>query len=196
MAIHPTAARLPLIPEVVECFSPLAVGVLDEPVVDVGFGVGPETGDVVGLQGSSEHLGRRRQPVVEHDGAAVGVVLDVPLGPGNGAELRGGPARIVVGLDVGGHLDLVVVAQDHAQAHRVDALHQPRVGNQLLEVGNVRVLVREDVLDQDAAVLPSPLRNPEAVPQDAPLQGRKEADFAADQNGVDVSRFRGDLDVG
>ena len=76
------------------------------------------------------------------------------------------------------------------------ALDEPGVGNQLLEIRNVRVLVGKDVLDQDAAVLAAPLRHPETVPHDAPLYGREEADFAADQNGVDVSSLRGDLDVG
>ena len=90
---------------------PSDVGVLPELVVDIVLGVHLKARPIADLKAETEDLGRGRQAVVEDDPVLIGIVLDITLGPHHVQKLGLGTQRFVVGLDIRGDINPVVVVE-------------------------------------------------------------------------------------
>ena len=137
------------------------IGISAIPAVDVELPVHVHPQPIVHLHRKAIDLIGRGQPVVEPQKPDVRIVLDVPIGPRHHHKHR--IARLI-GLTIGRHLHPIIVG-DHQFHHH------------LLDLRQVRPLVRrtEKIVRQTNLLLP--IRSPEALSLKSPLDHRLEPDL-------------------
>ena len=106
-----------------------------------------------------------------------------------------GTQRLVVGLDIRGDGDPVIVVEQEAEPHRSDVVDQVGVVNEVFQRRHGRVLRGKIVPIGERALAARSFGHGKAIARGAPFHLRLKADLAADQHGVAAADLGMDFDV-